>query len=240
MKESAEHTKKLAAIQDIIPNIQPFEQTQYERHSYEGNPQEFTDHLLREIEKNKEVATLFSLFKGQILIDLGPGCEDHGYQLAQLVEAKSYIGVEPNNAELLSANLSDSLEELPAAIAPIDALTFLRSLPDHSVSIFCSGIDECIIKDQKYIQEVAQEIQRVLHEEGAYIEYESEFGYKLPEVQTLNLSWHPLVTKDEFDIGEKSPLAKLKIFSSPNCIVAIRKQCQDNLNKLMPNSKDKV
>ena len=61
------------------------------------------------------------------------------------------------------------------AVSPEDILGFLKRLPDNSVSFISSGND--IIAAQhnppelrKYLSEIAKEIERTLHPDGAYIE----------------------------------------------------------------------
>lgn len=123
-------------------------------------------------------------FRGQIVVDLGAGWSGLGYFLAELSEARGYIGVEAFWPDRLEEFLREGrftfhrdsenagCEKIPVAIAPEDMLTFLRRLPDHSVSVFASGIDSLIIP-QKYLREVTKEIERVLHPDGAFIMNES-------------------------------------------------------------------
>lgn len=57
---------------------------------------------------------------------------------------------------------------IPASIAEDDMLSFLKRLPDNSVSVFTFGITHEIVAPS-YSSEVAKEIERVLSPDGLYI-----------------------------------------------------------------------
>ena len=48
-------------------------------------------------------------------------------------------------------------------------LGFLKRLPDNAVCVWCSGVDDLVIPDHRYREEVGREISRVLDDDGAYI-----------------------------------------------------------------------
>ncbi|MEI6660288.1 MAG: hypothetical protein WCK91_02600 [bacterium] len=132
-------------------------------------------------------------FRDQIVIDLAAGENLVSYRMADHARAKSFIAVEPafyfnlyqNMFALLHPEIKDergfpepqekreqqyrTLNKIPVAIVAEDMLSFLKRLPANSVSIWCSGIDNFVIPDQQYKDDVAKEILRVLHPDGSYI-----------------------------------------------------------------------
>lgn len=162
-----------------------------------GNPHptEFSEDTLLFVEQN--IDKLRKLFKDQILIDLGAGKSKYGYEIASLLHTKAYVAVEPCNTDSLyekftrgdlqsrpefeQKNIIREYKSIPISIDDDDMLTFLRRLPDNSVSIQCSGIDRCIIQNRIYAAKVIEEIERVLSDTGAYICYCSQ------AVETSNL-----------------------------------------------------
>lgn len=126
---------------------------------------------------NPEIKEKMSgLFKGQVIADLGAGRQSHGYALAQLVGARAYVGVEPFFPKLLETSVikEDIPKEIPIAIAPEDMLSFLKRLPDNSISIILSGIDDIILPRAEYRGSVKNEIMRTLDPKGAIL-YNSNF-----------------------------------------------------------------
>lgn len=165
--------KRVAAIPEVGSNS-PTRTIPYANELYQPDSER-----LREV---------FSSFKNQIVVDLGAGSYPYGYYIADSAEAKGYIGVEPNfpyylagslvrNTEIQYEDLPQSIDveprhllnKTPAVVVNEDMLSFLKRLPDNSVSIFCSGIDYYIIPEQNYRDEVAKEIVRVLNPNGVYI-----------------------------------------------------------------------
>jgi hypothetical protein len=142
----------------------------------------------RDPELQREVnAELESAFNGQIVIDLGAGCDPIGFLIADRAHAKGYVGVEPHFGNRLAPKIAAmknpslrniveksiepecALGETLAAVVAEDMLRFLKRLPEGSVSVFCSGIDRLVIDDESYRNTVAKEIVRVLSQNGAYI-----------------------------------------------------------------------
>jgi hypothetical protein len=115
-------------------------------------------------------------YKDQIVVDLGAGIMPYGLKISESLGAKGYIAVEPNFPNSLRENIYS--HSIPFTIIPEDMLTFLRRLPDESVSILTSGIDECILQSKEYITSVEEEIERTLHQLGTYINYCSLFKPK--------------------------------------------------------------
>ncbi len=64
---------------------------------------------------------------------------------------------------------------IPVSIVKDNILDFLRRLPDNSVSFFAFGVDINMIPDDKYIEAVNREMQRVLSQKGGYLELRSAF-----------------------------------------------------------------
>ena len=144
-------------------------------------------------------------FKNQIVVDLGCGTDLSMYRVCCISESKGYIGVDkeyvPTLAHKLLSNdiwekhdkelikISETIKprlnyerKVPAALAYEDALTFLKRLPDDSVSISASGLDIDVIPNNEKTQEIEKEIERVLHKEGAYISMASRFFHKIPDI----------------------------------------------------------
>ena len=88
-------------------------------------------------------------------------------------------------------------EKIPASIVPEDMLSFLKRLPDNSISILCSGIDYFIITHD-YGYQVKEEISRVLDPNGALLNYSSEI------VPSSLIKIHP----KEIDFFHKTGLYK--------------------------------
>lgn len=140
-------------------------------------------------------------FEGQVVVDLGAGSQHAvDYYIADRAGAKHYVGVDTSIHDRLideivsvgNQDLIDYLEEndfdylgplhesneTPASFVIEDMLSFLKRIPDNSVSIFCSGIDRVIISDERHREAIAQEIERVLHPEGGYIGSHSHIKLK--------------------------------------------------------------
>jgi len=114
----------------------------------------------------------FEEIRGQVLVDLGAANFKAGYLFALKHGAKAYIGIEPfvyMGLYLALARLDINGDKIPASIANDDMLTFLKRLPDNSVSILTSGIDNIVIKNEDYISQTSEEIFRTLSPNGAHI-----------------------------------------------------------------------
>jgi hypothetical protein len=88
---------------------------------------------------------------------------------------------------------------IPYSIVENDMLTFLKRLPDNSVSITMGGIDLTIIRDPEYKKQVMQEIERVLSPQGAFLSYCSriEPSKKLETIFGRTTG----AKKDQYDYG---------------------------------------
>jgi hypothetical protein len=161
--------------------------------------------------------------KDQVIVDLGASDTSLGYELASLLGAKAYIGVDIRSdavrryedelrgltssenrtrmidflkrkssaysegflqSEEIEKTIDSAMgtEMIPASIIQDDFLSFLKRLPDDSVSVFTFGIDSNIIPDEGYRQEISREIQRVLSQKGAYLTYTSD----IPKGELVN------------------------------------------------------
>lgn len=162
--------------------------------------------VVKKLENSEEaLEPLRKRFGGKVLIDIGSGGNDYGYQFAQLVGARAYVAVDPFSGDFLRDSLKPTTEEEKAAekksqeeaeaegytriggleerkpeqntipwnTVSEDALKFIQSLPEKSVSILMSGIRERVIPTERAAQ-IIQEIPRVLAENGALLAYESE------------------------------------------------------------------
>jgi ubiquinone/menaquinone biosynthesis C-methylase UbiE len=115
------------------------------------------------------IAPSLAAFKDQIIVDLGAGISSSGYQIAQLVGAKHYIGVERFNADRLQPAIERIGAKLPFTVVKEDMLTYLQSIQASSVSIIAAGIDTTILQSELKRDAVAAEIERVLHPEGVFL-----------------------------------------------------------------------
>lgn len=126
-------------------------------------------------------ASLQKRFKGKVLIDLGSGNSEFGYQVAQVLEARAYVAVDPFHASGIGYTLGKGInkgERIPYAAVPEDALRFLQRLPsDADVAFFSSGTDAYIIGNKSYVRKVDAELKRLLNAGNAILFNESIFGY---------------------------------------------------------------
>ncbi len=152
----------------------------------------------------EEYPGLFSLtlFRDRVVVELACG-NGHGlvtYKQATAAGAKGYIGEDKNiNAikqfEGRILNVKDregKLEELnkeygtsqkmaiPISLATEDMLSLLKRLPDNSVGIMMSGVDNNIMSRSEdapgYWEEVESEIKRVLHPKSGLVTISTEIG----------------------------------------------------------------
>ncbi len=184
---TVENEKKaqLVPVEELIPGIKP--EIEGARVGFRGldNDNTYVNDLLRTVESKPEFSKFFKDFQGQIVVDLGAGAESSDYKVIMATGARAYVGVEPNFIKFLSSDIAELLKDeskktesaaIPAAVVESDALTFLRRLPDKSVSVFSSGTGaEVLLEDYDYIDEVSKEIERVLHPNGAFVGYSSSF-----------------------------------------------------------------
>ena len=144
-------------------------------------------HRVREVIEEKKdedwqnkLLKVLNKLSGQIVIDIGAGFEPWGYLVTKATNAKGYVAVEPFNAGgLKDMILHDTIEEIdgskpiPFNVAQEDIFTFLARLPDNSVSILCSGIDDAIFPKREDRLRLGEEIARVLHQNGIFLNNQS-------------------------------------------------------------------
>ncbi len=111
-------------------------------------------------------------FNNQLVIDLGAGDASMAtaYEVAEIGGAKAYVAVElhADGRSAFRLRLFSEERNIPCALVAEDMLSFLRRLPDKSISSICSGIDSHII-DYSYADKVSEELRRVIHPDGAYL-----------------------------------------------------------------------
>jgi len=153
----------------------------------EGHPigQKYIDFLLVAVTK-PGVEKFMKAVANTILVDLGAN-SCNSYFLARALGARGYIGVDKFNpgeeddfneaysTELWEKKLKNK-NNVPLAVVQEDMLTFLKRLPDNSVSILTTGIQIGI--KGNYSSQVEREIARVLDPKGAYLTYASVFEPK--------------------------------------------------------------
>lgn len=136
-------------------------------------------YILENIDKERRTMKILNRFKDQVVVDLGAGIGRDIYPVLWEIGAKGYIGVDLWRGRELKSALKERLycdgfrcEKkdglIPAVAIEEDILSFLKRLPDKSVSITAFGLGHGIIpRDYKY--EVAEEIKRVLDPKGVMI-----------------------------------------------------------------------
>lgn len=166
--------------------------------------------------KDEKIREALGFLENQIVVDLGAGRKPYGYFVADIAKAKGYIAVEPNfTGELLyrlsMIHIPDGegwckpskdhvLNRTPLAVVEEDMLSFLRRLPDSSVSLFSAGIDDDVIPNKEYRKEVVKEIVRVLDPKGAYIG--ENFGGHISLDDSSGIQKTPIMTeKRKFQTG---------------------------------------
>ncbi len=107
--------------------------------------------------------------RGRPLIDIGAGCNDAGYRIAEKLGASAYIALEPFNCRVLFQVLSGNELRLPVAVVAADGLTGLGALPYEAGSVFASAMDGSIITSDAYGACLNALIPQVVHREGACI-----------------------------------------------------------------------
>ena len=149
------------------------------------------------IRGDAQIAWVRSQLRDQIVVDLGVG-NIAIYSLACSVGAKGYIAVEPFWSEdvIAAFNAGHSHEyskspltgnQIPAAVVRDDALSFLRRLPDGTVSIFAGGLDRQVLPNDEYAEKLGKEMGRVLHKDGLLIAVASRMFETGLQHEPLNL-----------------------------------------------------
>lgn len=183
----------------------------------------------------EEVKPFFFLrkrFKDKVVVDLGDGGNIGGYYTACLAGAKAYIGVDKTYQEAMGDNetaqqiqewtkdffhsdhhsrpmyegTKDFIQDVPFYNhQQDDMLMFLKRLPDNSVGIFTSGIDNLVMNTEKaenseYSHQMSDEIERVLDPESGWMAYVSTtFSNKNLQDTTLGEDIRLLTKKKEED-----------------------------------------
>jgi len=129
--------------------------------------------------------------KDQVVVDLGAGMVYSSYFPIAAAKAKAYVGVElpwylekdmewseqfeaanwDGTSQKFAKKGIDKLEPIPYSVVADHMLSFLRRLPDKSVSVFMSGIDHDIVSNPKHREAIANEISRVVSDDGALVQW---------------------------------------------------------------------
>lgn len=104
----------------------------------------------------------------QVLIDLGCGENFSGYLIARDCGFKAYVGVDKVRDGCIGEYRRNEAPKIPCIFVREGMLTFLKRLPDESVSLMANGIDQYIIRGE-YREDVVNEIKRVLSPRGFYL-----------------------------------------------------------------------
>jgi len=175
-----EKLESITAVEKIIPGINikklhTIDNPMMTKRSYHSDKIELLSDeprmsiVYNELSKKKQN---FDELKNQVLVDLGAGSFGQAYlTFAQEYGCKAYIAVEPIFYEKLHMRLSQKPGISKAVIAE-DMLTFLKRLPNNSVSFIISGVE--YLPRPKYINAVKEEIKRTLHKKGVCLIFESQ------------------------------------------------------------------
>jgi len=149
---------------------------------------------------------LHDAVEGKSLVDLGAGSGSWGgyNSIAIPYGATNYIAIEPAHFDKLAYSLGGALEmnprEISLHISPNDMLDVLRALPSNTINItlLMSGIDWYILngladtpeadeKARQYLNDVKNEIKRILPKGGQIITYASSIGNSGDSMQGYEL-----------------------------------------------------
>lgn len=142
------------------------------------------------VEQPEFLVEVKKFFKGKVIVDIGAGSYAENYNIARLLGAAGYVGIEPFFAGKLLHSLRyaerDELKELQIplikyAVVPEDAATFLKRIPDSSVCVTSTGTSGIFSRDLNYATNIVAEIKRVLSPQGASLFYYSYIGEELAE-----------------------------------------------------------
>lgn len=127
--------------------------------------------------KNDEFFEMYKRGKGQLLVDLGSGRYSGGAEIAEMIGAKGYIAVD--HCERHLNVLEDELKSSPidCAVCHCDLLTFVEEFFEkypRSISIIASDITQTHI-DEKKLRDANNFIPNVIHPQGFFMSYLSEF-----------------------------------------------------------------
>ncbi len=145
------------------------------------DPERYTDSQKEYLKEGKK------LFSGVTVVDLGCGNSANSYELACILGAKGYIGIDSYNADvgcldfiandpsntdhihedaLVDGKWKRDWKPIPYSIIKEDIVSFLKRVPDESVGIFCFGLDNWIIGEvsDEYFEKCGSEISRVIKE----------------------------------------------------------------------------
>ena len=182
LKPDFKKEAQFTTVEAIIPNIKPPLPLEPKELYRPIHPADTAAEVLSVMLENNSLKEFFLPFKGQIVVEIGPGERITGYEIALLSGAHAYVAVDPYNfidnlqkflkeAEHFTVSIPSS--QISRTAVKADALSFLRRLPDKSVSIFASELES--VMEEGYQIEVEKQMERVLHPQGAFIEYHSDF-----------------------------------------------------------------
>lgn len=142
------------------------------REKNDMSPEPFSDITLFPL-KNKENELILEWLKDEIegrpILDIGPGMNTNGYEIANLLQGEGYIGVEPFFAKSLASELKDEKGEIKPLVVNEDALTFFKKIKDNSVHVITFGTDSLMLRDREYNEQLNKEIARVIGDSGLFI-----------------------------------------------------------------------
>lgn len=139
------------------------------------------------------ILELKEIFHGQVLIDIGSGGNLYGVGVAEMLQAKGYVGIEPYDFYRVRRAAADLDKSIPMALVAEDALTFLKRVPNKSnVSFLLSNMNVSVIPNSFMREEISREIKRALSPYGGVLIYKSDFFIGDPD---LNVRY---VSRDNF------------------------------------------
>jgi hypothetical protein len=194
--------KYLVTLDTLIPSIQlegleyDTESCIYKSEKYDesaswdqgaggGASTEYADYIILSL-PNPDMQKFLEPLRGTILLDLGANEPLRGYAIARQSGCVGYIGVDkfnadilfiPNEKEVVHTSPDDpplqDVPNIPYCIVKEDMLKFLKRIPADQVSVLMAGIE--VGFGSNYINQVDDEITRVLNPNGAFVRLNSNF-----------------------------------------------------------------
>jgi len=197
----------LVSVESVIPGIKPEDEISTvdpdigrELADFNYNRLEYFKFIEEDDDWKKEALKMGKRMREAIVVDIGMGAYPHGFLYAAATGADSYVGVElaspwfRKSQESFSDPSADSFRRLQTdlrklkfplgsilpkvALCHQDIVSFLRRLPQNSVSGIAGGIDYSILGNRQYVRLVDLEIFRVLNPQGAFLVYDVEGALK--------------------------------------------------------------
>lgn len=152
------------------------------------------------LKKEQKLEDVKKIFSGQVLIDLGSGRGiTHALNICSLLDVEMYIGVDKNPSEQRLLTLGKVNHGIPSIVFAEDLLYFIRNLNDGVANFMLNGIDNNVIRNKIYREDLVAQINRITPKEGGMIGFNNYVYERLIE----NYGWEPTIEKDLGIFGQK-------------------------------------